>query len=85
MATEAGTLEGLLKQNGIGAEILPVLANPPLKITKISDLANHFDTKAEVKKWTENVDMFKDNGDLLANFIFNLRYLSLHLDQYIGQ
>ena len=65
---ESGTLEGLLKANGLPDDCLAELLKAPYNITTINQFANFFDDKAEVSsEFCSKTDMFKDRGDLVAN------------------
>ena len=65
---ESGTLEGLLKANGLPVECLAELLKPPYNISTIKQFANFFDDKAEVNsEFCSKTALFKDRGDLVAN------------------
>jgi len=68
---ESGTLQGLIKKNGLPEEVAVALGEEPFKITTITQFANFFESKAEVDtafcKASQAADkVFKNRGDLVA-------------------
>jgi hypothetical protein len=68
MAAESAALQALLEKNDLPATVLTELAKEPYGIVSLANLANYFDTKTEIKTlFTDKIDIFKDNGKILAN------------------
>ena len=70
MAANAGegSLDELLKANGLPDLVAVELAKAPFKITTVTQFANYFETKAEVYSlFLGKVAAMKDEGDVVAN------------------
>ena len=64
------SLADLFKANYVDAGVLEELAGPPWKITTVKQLANSFDSKADIKTtWAAKSTKFKNEGDQISNLI----------------
>ena len=68
MATETLSLAELLKANDVPDGVLAELADTPFKIKTVTQLANYFEDKSEIRKlYGEVSTKYKDEGNVIAN------------------
>ena len=68
--SDATTLADLFKANDVDEGVMRELADAPFKISTVKQLANTFDSKADIKSsWASKSQAYKHEGNQISNLI----------------